>query len=116
MLHHEDVATHVFDAVWGMFRTMLQHESDHTGVWFDEVDERNSTQTCSCCNRHTGPKGRESLGTREWACPGCGADRHRGINAAVDILAAGRRRRAEGVPTLSRRLRVGKDVKRSSGD
>ena len=31
-----------------------------------------------------------SLGTRQWTCPGCGARHDRGINAAKNILAAGR--------------------------
>jgi IS605 OrfB family transposase len=95
------MAKSVLDAGWSQFRTMLQYKSDHAGVWFDEVDERYSTQTCSCCNRRTGPKGREGLGIREWACPECGAYHHRDINAAVNILAAGRRRLAEGIPVLS---------------
>ena len=95
------MAKSVLDAGWSMFRTMLQYKSDHAGVWFDEVDERYSTQTCSCCNRRTGPKGREGLGIREWAFPEWGAYHHRDINAAVNILAAGRRRLAEGIPVLS---------------
>ena len=94
------MAKSVLDAGWSMFRTMLQYKSDHAGVWFDEVDERYSTQTFSCCNRRTGPKGREGLGIREWACPEWGAYHHRDINAAVNILAAGRRRLAEGIPVL----------------
>ncbi|EIM96351.1 IS605 family transposase OrfB, partial [Paraburkholderia hospita] len=94
------MAKSVLDAGWGRFRTMLQYKSDHAGVWFDEVDEAYSTQTCSCCNRRTGPRGREGLGIREWACPGCGAYHHRDINAATNILAAGRRRLAEGIPVL----------------
>ncbi|WP_367303868.1 zinc ribbon domain-containing protein [Burkholderia multivorans] len=42
-------------------------------MWFDEVDEAYSTQTCSCCKTRTGPKGLERLGIREWACLECGA-------------------------------------------
>ncbi|HKR41642.1 MAG TPA: zinc ribbon domain-containing protein [Paraburkholderia sp.] len=67
----------------------------HSGVCFDEVDERCSAQTCICCNRRTGPKCREGLGIREWACGECGAYHHRNINAAVNLLAAGCRRLAE---------------------
>ncbi len=94
------MAKSVLDAGRSLFRTMLQYKSDHAGVWFDEVDEAYSTQTCSCCNRRTGPKGRECLGIREWACAECGAYHHRDINAAVNILTAGRRRLAEGIPAL----------------
>ncbi|MFM0431840.1 transposase [Paraburkholderia aspalathi] len=95
------MAKSVLDAGWSLFRTMLQYKGDRAGVWFDEIDERYSTQTCSCCNRRTGPKGREGLGIREWACPECGAYHHRDINAALNILAAGRRRLAEGIPVFS---------------
>lgn len=77
-------------------RSLLQYKSDYAGVWFDQVDERYSTQTRSCRNRRTGPRGREGRGIREWACPECGAYHHRDFNAAVNILAAGRRRLAEG--------------------
>jgi putative transposase len=59
------MAKSVPDAGWSSFRIMLQYKGDHAGVWFEEVDERYSTQTCSCCNRRTGPKGRAGLGIRE---------------------------------------------------
>ena len=91
----------VLNAGWSLFRTMLQYKGDHAGVWFDEVDERYSTQTCSCCNRRTDPGGRKGLGIRKWACLECGTYHHRDINAAVNILAAGRRRLAEEIPVLS---------------
>ncbi|WP_374193496.1 zinc ribbon domain-containing protein [Trinickia mobilis] len=42
----------------------------------------------------------EGLGIREWACFECGAYHHRDINAADNILAAGRRRLAVGIPVL----------------
>lgn len=95
------MAKSVLDAGWSMFRTMLRYKCDDAGVWFDEVDEAYSTRTCSCCKGHTGPKGLEGLGIREWACLECGAYHHRDINSAENILAAGRRRLAEGIPVLS---------------
>ncbi|MFM0553585.1 transposase [Paraburkholderia sediminicola] len=94
------MAKSVLDAGWSLFRTMLQYKSDCAGVWFDEVNEAYTTQTCSCCKRRTGPKGLQDLGIREWACLECGAYHHRDINAAVNILAAGRRRLAVGIPVL----------------
>nr|WP_232072462.1 transposase [Paraburkholderia pallida] len=94
------MAKSMLDAGWSLFRTMLQYKCDDAGVWFDEVDEAYSTQTCSCCNRRTGPRGLEGLGIREWACFECGAYHHRDINAADNILAAGRRRLAVGIPVL----------------
>jgi IS605 OrfB family transposase len=97
----------VLDAGWSQFRTMLQYKCDDAGVWFDEVNEAYSTQTCSVCNSRTGPKGLEGLGswitdpTKEWTCSECGTTHHRDRNAARNILAAGHRRLAVGIPVLS---------------
>jgi transposase len=79
------------------FRTMLQYKCADAGVWFDEVDERFSTQTCSRCNSRAGPKGRKDLGIRGWQCTVCEAIHDRNVNAAHIILAAGHRRLAEGI-------------------
>jgi hypothetical protein len=92
----------VLDAGWGALRTMLRYKCDNAGVWFDEIEEAFSTQTCSVCNNRTGPQGREGLGMREWSCSCCGTRHDRDRNAACNILAAGRRRLAEGIPGLTR--------------
>ena len=94
-------AKSVLDAGWSAFRTMLQYKCDRAGVWFDEVNEAYSTQTCSCCRKRTGPKGLEGLGVREWTCSDCGTAHHRDINAAKNILAAGHGRLAGGIPVLA---------------
>jgi len=93
-------AKSVLDAGWSAFRTMLRYKCDYAGVWFDEVDEAFSTQTCSVCNSRTGPKGRQGLGIRGWQCGMCGAIHDRDVNAAQNILAAGHRRLAEGISVL----------------
>jgi putative transposase len=51
------MAKSVLDAGWSTFRTMLQYKCADAGVWFDEVNERFSTQTCSVCKSRTGPQG-----------------------------------------------------------
>jgi putative transposase len=89
-------AKSVLDAGWSAFRTMLLYKCDDAGVWFAEVDEAFSTQTCSVCNSRAGPKGRQDLGIRGWQCTDCGAVHDRDVNAAHNILAAGHRRLAEG--------------------
>ena len=100
-------AKSVLDAGWSAFRTMLQYKCDRAGVWFDEVNEAYSTQTCSCCNKRTGPKGLEGLGsritdpTKEWICSECGTGHQRDVNAAKNILAAGHGRLAGGIPVLT---------------
>jgi IS605 OrfB family transposase len=55
-------AKSVLDAGWSAFRTMLLYKCADAGVWFAEVDEAFSTQTCSRCNSRAGPKGRKDLG------------------------------------------------------
>jgi putative transposase len=79
----------------GRVRTI--HECALAGVWFEEVDEAFSTQTCSRCDSRAGPKGRKDLGIRGWQCAVCGAIHDRNVNAAHNILAAGHRRLAEGI-------------------
>jgi putative transposase len=93
------MAKSVLDAGWSAFRTMLQYKCDDAGVWFDEVNEAYSTQTCSACGARGGPQGLEGLRIREWTCA-CGARHQRDVNAAKNILAAGRGRLAEGIPVL----------------
>jgi putative transposase len=48
----------------------------------------------------SGPKGIAGLGIRAWACSECGTVHDRDVNAAKNILAAGRRRLAEGIRAL----------------
>jgi IS605 OrfB family transposase len=51
------MAKSVLDAGWSAFRTMLQYKCDDAGVWFAEVDEAFSTQTCSVFRQ-----------TKVWSC------------------------------------------------
>jgi putative transposase len=90
-------AKSVLDAGWSSFRTMLRYKCDDAGVWFDEVNEAFSTQTCNECKSRTGPKGWEGLGIREWQCSVCETIHDRDVNSAHNHLAAGLRRLAEGI-------------------
>lgn len=100
------MAKSVLDAGWSAFRTMLQYKCDDAGVWFDEVNEAYSTQTCSCCGERTGPKGVAGLGIRGWTCSSCGSVHDRDINAAKNILARGLARLAEGTSLEDRDSRI----------
>jgi putative transposase len=91
------LAKSVLDAGWSAFRTMLSYKCADAGVWFEEVNEAFSTQTCSRCNSRAGPKGPKDLGIRGWQCTVCEAIHDRNVNAAHIILAAGHRRLAEGI-------------------
>lgn len=83
------MAKSVLDSGWSTFRTMLKYKCDHAAVWFDEVNERYSTQECSACHARTGPKGRSELDVRHWVCSVCGTEHDRDTNAARNILARG---------------------------
>tara|TARA_R110001583_G_scaffold21308_1_gene80825 strand:+ start:2135 stop:3187 length:1053 start_codon:yes stop_codon:yes gene_type:complete len=89
------MAKSVLDAGWSTLKTLLEYKSAHAGIVFEEVNERYTTQTCSCCgSRLKSPKGRAGLGIREWTCD-CGVTHDRDINAAKNILAVGLDRLAE---------------------
>lgn len=91
-------AKSVLDAGWSTLRTLLACKCEHAGSVFLEVDERYTTQTCSCCGflSPNSPKGRAGLGIRAWTCE-CGVTHDRDINAARNILALGHQRLAGGI-------------------
>ena len=96
------LAKSVYDSGWTMLRGMLKYKSEHAGIRCDVVSERNSTRTCSCCGAipDSSPRGRAGLRIREWTCCECGARHDRDVNAARNILVAGHRHPAEGIPGL----------------
>ena len=96
------MAKSVLDAGWSTFRTMLQYKSIAAGVLFEQVNEAFSTQTCSSCGclPESRPRGIAGLGIREWTCTECGEVHDRDTNAAKNILVAGRRHLAVGIPFL----------------
>lgn len=96
------MAKSVLDAGWHLLKTQLRYKAIAHGVVFEEVDEANTTQTCSCCGLigPNSPKGRAGLGIREWTCHACGTVHDRDVNAARNILALGHERLAGGIPRL----------------
>jgi putative transposase len=85
------MAKSVFDAGWSAFRNMLRFKAIRHGAWFEEVDERFTSQVCSTCGclPASRPKGIADLGIREWTCSDCGAFHDRDTNAAMNILRVG---------------------------
>ncbi len=96
------MAKSVLDTGWGMLKEQLRYKAMARSVFFEEVNERNTTQTCSSCAvvSASSPKGRAGLRIREWTCE-CGVTHDRDINAAKNILALGLERLAVGIPVLS---------------
>ena len=96
------LAKSVLDASWSALRTMLQYKCDRAGVWFEEVDEAFSTQTCSACGAlpPQRPRGIAGLGIREWTCSACHTTHDRDVNAACNILAVGHGRLVAGIAAV----------------
>jgi IS605 OrfB family transposase len=97
------MAKSVLDTGWGMLKTQLEYKAMARSVVFAEVNEKYTTQTCSCCGAicQNSPKGRAGLGIREWTCVGCGTLHDRDVNAAKNILRLGHQSLAVGIPLLS---------------
>ncbi len=68
---------------WAGFRAMLEYKAQRYGRTVVAVDRwYPSSKTCSACGHLLASL---SLGTRSWACPGCGALHQRDENAAKNI-------------------------------
>lgn len=84
------LAKSVHDAGWGMFTRMLEEKANRYGRAFGKVNRFfPSTQMCSVCGALGGKK---PLHVRAWTCI-CGTIHDRDVNAAINILAAGRAER-----------------------
>ncbi|TLW94870.1 IS200/IS605 family element transposase accessory protein TnpB [Saccharomonospora piscinae] len=84
------LAKSVHDAAWGTFLRMLDGKAVRYGRVVHRIDRWfPSSQTCSECGRVDSKK---PLDVREWTCP-CGTTHDRDLNAAKNILAAGRAER-----------------------
>ncbi len=85
------LAKSVHDAGWAMFTRMLEEKAARYGRVFVKVDRWfPSSQLCSVCGVRDG---RKPLSVRVWTCLGCGVVHDRDLNAARNILAAGRAER-----------------------
>ena len=81
------LAKSVHDAGWASFTDMLEYKAARYGRTFARVDRWfPSTRRCSGCGR---VNEKVPLNVRAWACP-CGSVHDRDVNAAINVLAAGR--------------------------
>jgi putative transposase len=88
MLRNGNLARAISDASWSMFRELLEYKAAWYGRDVIVVDRWfPSSKTCSACGRLAEVM---PLHVREWTCVGCSAMHDRDINAAKNILAAGR--------------------------
>jgi putative transposase len=81
------LAKSVHDAGWASFTAMLEYKAARYGRTFGRVDRFfPSTRMCSDCGRIND---KMALDVRAWDCP-CGSTHDRDVNAAMNVLAAGR--------------------------
>jgi putative transposase len=82
------LARSVHDAGWGQLLRLIEQKAGHYGRGFHRIGRFVPTsQLCSACGTKDGPK---PLSVRTWRCAACSAVHDRDVNAARNILAAGR--------------------------
>jgi putative transposase len=88
MVRNRHLARAISDCGWGELRRQLAYKCQRYGRRLVVIDRwYPSSKTCSACGHRLA---KLSLSTRHWTCPSCGARHDRDINAAKNILAAGR--------------------------
>jgi len=82
------LAKSVHDAGWSAFTAMLEYKARRHGRTFGKAGRFEPTsQVCSACGVNDGPK---PLSVRAWTCTACGTVHDRDVNAARNIVTAGR--------------------------
>ena len=82
------LARSVADAGWSQLMRCVAEKAAQYGRTFARIGRFEPTsQVCSACGVKDGPK---PLSVRQWACAACGTVHDRDVNAARNILAAGR--------------------------
>src|SRR6185437_14018049 len=82
------LAKSVHDAGWSQLLRLIEEKAARYGRVFARIGRFEPTsQVCSACGVNDGPK---PLHVRAWACAACGTAHDRDVNAARNILAAGR--------------------------
>ncbi len=82
------LARSVHDAGWSQLLRLVEEKAARYGRTFARIGRFEPTsQVCSACGVTDGPK---PLSVRAWTCGACGTVHDRDVNAARNILAAGR--------------------------
>ena len=79
------------DAGWGHLASLLSYKAESAGRIVVTVDPRHTSQTCAECGHvEAGNRVNQAV----FCCLGCGHSAHADVNAARNILRAGRARQA----------------------
>src|SRR3984957_5774256 len=76
----------IYDAGWGILLQMVAYKAEDAGRHVIEVDPRNTSRTCSNCGYVAADNRRGA----KFTCGKCGHQDHADVNAAINILEAGR--------------------------
>ena len=88
MVRNRHLARAISDCAWGELRRQLEYKCQRYGRRLVVIDRwYPSSKTCSGCGHRLAEL---SLSARHWRCPSCGTRHDRDLNAAKNILAAGR--------------------------
>ena len=90
MLKNHHLAKHIQDHAWGKLIQFTQSKAAKAGKMVELVDARYTSQKCSQCGIMV-PK---TLADRVHACPNCGLEIDRDLNASLNIRTLGLRGRA----------------------
>lgn len=86
MTRNDHLSLSAHDAALGMFRQMIEYKAEEAGTRCIAVKPAHTSQLCSGC----GSVVVKSLSVRVHHCPDCGLTLDRDVNAACNILVAGR--------------------------
>ncbi|MGW3733981.1 RNA-guided endonuclease InsQ/TnpB family protein [Streptomyces sp. NPDC005148] len=88
MVKNRSLARAISDAGWAEFRSLLEYKAQWYGREVIAVDRFfPSSKLCSVCGTL---QGKMPLNVRTWTCAACGTTHDRDVNAARNLLAAGR--------------------------
>ena len=90
MLKNHHLAKHIQDHAWGKLIQLTKGKAAKAGKVVELVDARYTSQNCSQCGIMV-PK---TLAERTHACPNCGLEMDRDLNASLNIRTLGLRGRA----------------------
>lgn len=86
-IHRKNRNRCIYDAGWGMLMLLIQYKAESAGRIVSLVDPRHTSQTCFECG-HVDASNRVNQAV--FSCRACGHEDHADVNAARNILRAGR--------------------------